>query len=60
MRLLTRGWRGETLKIITPTLVYARGVAEVLLVEGVEKIGVAAVEGCRFKHAERANCETLV
>jgi hypothetical protein len=58
--LLTRRWRGKTLKVSTPTLVYARGVAEKLLVEGVEKIGVTAVEGCRFKHAERANCEALV
>jgi hypothetical protein len=60
VRLLTRRRRSETLKISTPTLVYARGVAKELLVEGVEKIGVTAVERCRFKHAEEANCEALV
>jgi hypothetical protein len=53
MRLLAPGSRGEALKVITPTLVYARGVAEELLVEGVKEIGVTAVERCRFKHAER-------
>jgi hypothetical protein len=29
---------------------YARGVAKVLLVEGIEKGGIAAKEGCRFEH----------
>jgi hypothetical protein len=60
MRLLTRYGRRQALKVITPTLFYARGVAEKLLVEGVEKIGVTAVEGCGFKHAEAANCEALL
>ena len=60
MRPLTGGRRSETLKVSTPTLLYTRRIAEKLLVEGVEKIGVTAVEGCRFKHAERTNCEALV
>ena len=41
----------ERLEIGTPTGLYARGIAEILLVEGVEKIGVTAVERCGFKHA---------
>jgi hypothetical protein len=52
--------RSETLKVSTPTLFYARGVAKILLVEGVEKIGVTAVERCGFKHAKQANSEVLV
>jgi hypothetical protein len=60
VRALARDrWR-ETLKVSTPTLFYARGVAKILLVEGVEKIGVAAVERCGFKHAKQANSRALV
>ena len=39
--------RGE---IVAPLQVDARRIAQVLLVKSVEKIGVAAVEGCRFEH----------
>jgi hypothetical protein len=60
VRLLSRSGRGETLEIGAPTLLYTRWVAEILLVEGVEKIGVTAVEGCGFKHASEGNCEALV
>jgi hypothetical protein len=60
MRTLAAGRRSETLKISTPTLFYARGVAKVLLVEGVEEIGVTAVERCGFKHARQANSDALV
>jgi len=55
VRLLTRRWRRETLEVSTPTLLYARGVAKILFVKGVEKIGVTAVERCRFKHAEKTS-----
>jgi hypothetical protein len=60
MRTLAASRRGETLKVSTPTLFYARGVAKILLVEGVEEIGVTAVERCGFKHAKQANSEELV
>jgi hypothetical protein len=60
VRTLTAGRRRETLKVSTPTLFYARGVAKILLVEGVEEIGVTAVERCGFKHAKQANSEVLV
>jgi hypothetical protein len=60
VRALARGWRCEALEVSTPTLFYARRVAKVLLVEGVEEIGVTAVERCGFKHAEEANSEVLV
>jgi len=55
----TRG-RSKTLKVSTPTLFHARRVAKILLVEGVEEIGVTAVERCGFKHAKQANSEALV
>jgi hypothetical protein len=60
MRALAAGRRSETLEVSTPTLFYARGVAKILLVEGVEEIGVTAVERCGFKHAKQANSEELV
>ena len=46
VRPLTGYRRGETLKVSTPTRLYTRGIAKILLVEGVEEIGVAAVERC--------------
>jgi hypothetical protein len=58
--LRDRGGGGEALEVRAPTLVYARGIAEVLLVKGVEKIGVTAVKRCRFKHAGRDNSEAVV
>jgi hypothetical protein len=61
VRTLRRcGARREALEVSAPTLVYARGIAEVLLVKGVEEIGVTAVKRCRFKHAGRDNSEALV
>src|SRR4029077_5316392 len=39
-------------KVAPPTLLDAARIAQILLVEGVEKLGVAAVEGCRFEHGE--------
>ena len=60
MRPLTGRRCSETLKVSTPTLLYTRRIAKILLVEGVEKIGVTAVEGCGFKHHGEANSEALV
>jgi hypothetical protein len=60
VRALTRGRRSETLEVSTPTRLYARGIAKILLVEFVEKIGVAAVERCGFEHAEAAKNKGIV
>jgi hypothetical protein len=51
VRPLIGGRRREAVEIRTPTLLYALRIAEILLVKDFEEIGVAAVEGCRFKHA---------
>ena len=48
---LLRLW-AQLVKISPPALTYARRIAKVLLVERVEKLGVAAVQGCRFEHAQ--------
>src|SRR5438105_1257600 len=47
-----RRFRGRELrKISAPALLYARGIPKILLVEGVEKLGVTAVQGRWLKHA---------
>ena len=49
--LRTLGSR-QALEVASPIILYARRIAKVLLVEGVEKGGVAAKERCRFEHGE--------
>ena len=57
-RVCAVGARGAELReVLAPALRYARRIAKVLLVEGVEKLAVAAVEGCWFKHAGKEPAE---
>ncbi len=42
----------EAVEVAPPLVLYARRIAQVLLVEGIEKGGVAAEERCRFQHGE--------
>ncbi len=51
VRTVRRTAGGELREVGSPALIDARGIAQVLLVQGVEEVGVAAVEGCRFQHA---------
>jgi hypothetical protein len=60
MRPLTGDGRPDTLEIAAPAIVYARRVAEILLVETFEKVGVTAVQGCGFKHAQDRSNKLLV
>src|SRR6185312_5799721 len=43
---------GQGVEIASPRLLYARRIAKVLFVEGIEKGGIAAKERCRFEHGE--------
>jgi hypothetical protein len=54
MRLLG-GPRPELREIAAPGLLYAARITQVSLVEGVEKLGVSAVQGCGFEHGKRAD-----
>jgi hypothetical protein len=60
MRPFTGRGRRHPLKITAPAFVYARWIAEILLVEAFEKIGVTAVQGCWFKHAGKNSGKWLV
>jgi hypothetical protein len=60
MRPLSGHRRRHALKIAAPALVYARRIAKILLVEAFEKVGVSAVQRCRFKHAEERSSKQLV
>jgi hypothetical protein len=42
----------QALEVASPFLLYARRIAKVLLVEGIEKGGIAAKKRCRFEHGE--------
>ncbi len=57
MRTLARRRRRETLKISHANARLRSRIAKILLVEGVEKIGVTAVERCGFKHAGKEPAE---
>jgi hypothetical protein len=47
-------------EILPPALVYARRIEKILLVEGVEKGGVAAMEGRWFEHAGKRTGRPIV
>jgi hypothetical protein len=50
---LRRRPAGKLPEIAAPLRAYARRITQVLLVERVEEIGVAAVQGCRFEHGKQ-------
>src|SRR6185503_12291576 len=52
VRTLGSRRRCNALEVLAPLEPDARGITQILLVERVQELGVAAVRGCGFEHAK--------
>jgi hypothetical protein len=50
---LAGGARNQAVEVLAPARIDTRGVAQVLLVERIEIVGVAAEQGCGFEHGRK-------